>query len=231
MTISVVLPAYNEEKYITRTLTSIHKLTRKPDEIIVIDGGSTDRTREIAQKHGARVVTVAHRGIGFARQKGLEAAAGDIIAFTDSDTLVPPDWLSKIEETLSRPGVVATYGPYFVDFGWGPYVIFSNYIQPYLWLFLQFIGLPIAPGQNSAFLRASGIKAGGYPVDFKAAEDIEMIRRLKTVGKVVYRLDNKVLSSGRRGNEGWAMITRMIKGLTLYYTTRKADTFDFPDIR
>ena len=231
MTISVVLPAYNEEKYITRTLASIRKLTRKPDEIIVIDGGSTDKTKEIAQQHGARVVTVPHRGIGFARQKGLEAARGDIIAFTDSDTVVPPDWLSKIEETLSRPGIVATYGPYLVDFGWGPYVLFSNYIQPYLWLFLQLIGLPIAPGQNSAFIRKSGMKAGGYPVDFKAAEDIEMIRRLKTVGKVVYRLDNKVLSSGRRGNEGWTMITRMIKGLTLYYTTRKADTFDFPDIR
>lgn len=231
MTISVVIPAYNEEKYIPATLASIKKLTRKPDEVIIIDGGSTDRTREMAQKHGARVITVAHRGIGFARQKGLEAASGDIIAFTDSDTVVPPDWLSKIEETLSHPGVVATYGPYLVDFGWAPYVIFSNFIQPYIWLFLQFIGLPIAPGQNTAFIRKKGIEAGGYPIDFKAAEDIEMIRRLKTVGKVVYRFDNRVLSSGRRGNEGWAMITRMIKGLTLYYTTRKADTFDFPDIR
>lgn len=231
MTISVVIPAYNEEKYITYTLASIHKLTRKPDEIIVIDGGSTDRTKEIAQQHGARVILITHRGIGFARQKGLEAASGDIIAFTDADTIVPTDWLTKIEETLSHNGVVAVYGPYVVDRGWTPYVIFSNYVQPYIWLFLQLIGLPIAPGQNTAFIRQKGLDVGGYPVNFKAAEDIEMIRRLRGVGRVVYRFDNRVLSSARRGDEGWALIPRMMKGLALYYTTRKADTFDFPDIR
>lgn len=231
MTISVVIPAYNEEKYIPATLESVKKLTRQPDEIIVIDGGSTDRTKEIAQQHGARVITVPHRGIGFARQKGLEAASGDIIAFTDSDTIVPTDWLTKIEETLSRKGVVAVYGPYVVDRGWALYVIFSNYVQPYIWLFLQFIGLPIAPGQNTAFLRQKGLDVGGYPINFKAAEDIEMILRLRKAGKVVYRFDNRVLSSARRGSEGWALIPRMMKGLAIYYTTRKADRFDFPDIR
>lgn len=231
MTISVVIPAYNEEKYIPATLESVNRLARKPNEIIVIDGGSTDNTKKVSQKHGARVVTIAHRGIGFARQKGLEAASCDIIAFTDADTIVPVDWLTKIEETLSRKHVVAVYGPYVVDKGWAPYVLFSNYVQPYLWLFLQFIGLPIAPGQNTAFLRAKGVEVGGYPIDFKAAEDIEMIRRLRTVGKVVYRFDNRVLSSGRRGDEGWSLIPRMMKGLILYYTTRKADTFHFPDIR
>jgi glycosyltransferase involved in cell wall biosynthesis len=231
MTISVVIPAYNEEKYIPATLDSVKKLARQPDEIIVIDGKSADRTKEIAQQHGARVITVAHRGIGFARQKGLEAATGDIIAFTDADTIVPTDWLTKIEKTLSRKGVVATYGPYVVDRGWAPYVLFSNYVQPYMWLLLQLIGLPIAPGQNTAFLRQTGLDVGGYPINFKAAEDIEMIRRLRSAGKVVYRFDNRVLSSARRGNEGWALIPRMMKGLAVYYTTRKADTFDFPDIR
>lgn len=231
MKISVVIPAYNEEKYILLTLASLKRLTRQPDEIILIDASSTDQTVKLAKFMKVKVIVIPHRGIGYARQKGLEAATGDIIAFTDADTIVPQDWLTRIEKTLSARGVVAVYGPYMVDGGWMPYVIFINYLQPIFWCILYLIGLPIAPGQNTAFIRKKGIEAGGYPTDFKSAEDIEMIRRLKTVGKVVFRLDNNVLSSGRRGNEGWALVGRMFKGLALYYTTRKADTFEFPDIR
>src|SRR5512143_1531574 len=99
MTISVVIPAYNEEKYLPRTLESLKKLDRKPDEIVVVDGGSTDKTASIAREHGATVITVAHRGIGFARDKGLMKATGDIVAYTDADTVVPHDWLTKIETT------------------------------------------------------------------------------------------------------------------------------------
>src|SRR5258706_9663525 len=105
MTISVVIPAYNEQKYLPKTLESLKKLDRKPDQIVVVDGGSTDATATVARAHGATVITVAHRGIGYARDKGLEKATGDIVAFTDADTVVPHDWLVKIEETLSRPKV------------------------------------------------------------------------------------------------------------------------------
>lgn len=231
MKISVVIPTYNEEKYLSKTLESIASLSRKPDEILVIDADSTDATKLIAEQGGARVAVIPHRGIGFARQQGLEAATGDVIAFTDADTVVPPDWLTIIEAKLAVPGVAAVYGSYSVDEGWFPYVFFINYIQPALFHFLYLIGLPLAPGQNTAFWRKKGFEAGGYPVDFKSCEDIEMIRRLKTVGKIAYTPKNCVLSSGRRGNEGIGLLFRMVRGLALYYTTRKAETFSFPDIR
>lgn len=231
MTISIVIPAYNEEKYLPATLDSITHLSRQPDEILVIDAQSNDKTVSIAKKYGAKPIIIPHRGIGFARQKGLEAATGEAIAFTDADTIVPVDWLTKIEQSLSKPGVAAVYSGYRVYDGWLPYRFSINYIHPLIFVFFHYMGFPIAPGQNTAFWRTKAFEAGGYPINFKAAEDIEMIRRLKTVGKVVYRHDNYVKSSGRRGDEGIAFFTRTARGISYYFITRKADTFEFPDIR
>lgn len=232
MTITVIIPAYNEEKYLPRTLDTIRALDRKPDEIVVIDGGSTDSTPQVAKAHGATVVTIPHRGIGFARQMGLEAAHGDIIAFTDADTVVPKNWLTKIEETLSRPGVVGVFGNFMVPDGWLPYRLYVNTIQQAgNWLWWHLLKVPWAPGQNTAFLRATGIAAGGYPVDYKIAEDIEMAKRLMKLGKLVYRPDLLVTSSGRRGNEGIGLLTRALKAFFYYFFFHSANKVGFPDIR
>lgn len=231
MTISVIIPAYNEEKYLPKTLESLKKLDRKPDEVIVIDGGSTDATARIAKEHGAIVLTVEHRGIGYARNKGLLKASCDLVAFTDADTIVPKDWLVKIEETLSRPGVVGMFGTFRVPDGWWVYRGYINYIQPWLNQFYYLLHLPMAPGQNMAFNRNAGLAAGGFPEDFKIAEDIEMMTRLWKKGKVVLRSDLIVISSGRRGNEGIHMMSRVFKAFFYYIVFRKANIIGFPDMR
>jgi glycosyltransferase involved in cell wall biosynthesis len=231
MTISVVIPAYNEEKYLPRTLESLKKLDRKPDEIIVVDGGSTDATANVARQNGATVIVVPHRGIGFARDKGLEKAKGDIIAFTDADTVVPHDWLTKIEETLSRPGTAGVFGTFRVPDGWWVYRYYVNWFQPWLNQIYYWFGIYMAPGQNMAFNRKVGLAVGGFPEDFKIAEDIEMVTRLKKKGKVILRQDLIVSSSGRRGNEGPALMTRMIKAFFLYFIFKKANRIGFPDMR
>jgi glycosyltransferase involved in cell wall biosynthesis len=231
MTISVVIPAYNEEKYLPRTIASIAKLDRKPDELIVVDGGSTDRTADIARKLGATVMTVAHKGIGFARDKGLEKATGDIVAYTDADTVVPHDWLTKIEETLSRPGVVGVFGGFRVPDGWWVYRGYINHIQPWINQLYFFLGIPMAAGQNLAFLRKAGLVVGGFPEDYKIAEDIEMMTRLKKAGNIRMRADVIVVSSGRRGNEGFSMMTRVFKAFFLYFIFKKANKIGFPDMR
>ena len=103
MKISVVIPAYNEEKYIGRTLESVKNLELEKNtlEILVINGGSTDRTAEIAKSYGARVKDEPHKGIGFARQHGMLHATGDIILYTDADTIVAKDWLSNYFKAFS----------------------------------------------------------------------------------------------------------------------------------
>ena len=231
MKISVIIPAYNEEKYLPKTIASLSHLSRKPDEIVIVDGGSTDKTAQVARDAGAKVIIVPHRGIGFARQQGLKEATGDIVAYTDADTVVPDDWLVKIEETLSHPGVVGLFGSFRVPDGWWLYRGYINILQPILNQIYWWFGVPMAPGQNTAFLRQTGFDAGGFPEDFKIAEDIEMARRLMTKGKVVYRPDLIVSSYGRRGKEGVHLLTRIFKAFFLYFIFRKANKIGFPDMR
>jgi len=230
-TITILIPAYNEEKYLPKTLDSLSQLDRKADEIIVINGGSTDKTVEVAKAHGAKVITVEHRGIGFARQKGLEAATGDIVAFTDSDTIVPHDWLTNIEKTLLVQGVSGVFGTFRVPDGWWPYRFYVNWMQPVLNQLYFWLGIPMAPGQNIAFWKKKGVECGGFPMDFKIAEDIEMARRLATVGKVKFRQNIIVTSSGRRGNEGPSLFGRVFKAFLYYFFYRKANRIGFPDQR
>lgn len=231
MTISVVIPAYNEEKYLPLTLKSLQKLDKLPDEVIVVDGDSTDKTPDVAKSFGAKVVHVPHRGIGFARQQGVLAAKSDIIAFTDSDTVVPTNWLTEIEKSLSRPGVSGVFGAFRVTDGRWFYKVIINVYQPILNQILYWFGIYMAAGQNIAFWRKLAEKAGGFPAEYKIAEDVEMAHRLKKVGKVIYRPDLIVRSSGRRGDEGFKFIFRGMKAFFIYFVLHKGDRVGFPDIR
>ena len=212
MKLSVVIPAYNEEKYIGRTLDSIKKLELGGHEleILVIDGDSKDKTAEVAKSHGARVKHEPHKGIGFARQHGIMHATGDIIAFTDADTIVPKDWLMRHVETLLKPDVSFTFGTFRVPDGKFPYYHFVNYVQPYwLWIANRLFGKPIAAGQNLAFWRKKALEVGGFDDQIRLFEDIDFAIRMKKVGKAVFIPDLIVTSSGRRSNEGWGFFWRM----------------------
>lgn len=231
MTISVVIPAYNEEELLPKTLASLSKLYRKPDEIIVVDASSTDKTAQVAEKSGAIVITVPKGTIGFSRQKGLEKATGDIVAFTDADALLPHDWLARIERALTTPGVVGYFGGYQVFDGPWTYKFFINKIQPIWNVFLfALFRMPMATGQNMAFYRTLALEAGGFPPEFKMAEDIEIARRMMTKGKIKFVQKEYVSASGRRGFEK-GLILRILKVFFLYFLFRKADTIGFPDVR
>lgn len=230
-TISVVIPAYNEEKYLPKTLASIAKLERKPDEVIVVNASSTDRTKEVAQSMGATVLTVERKTIGYSRQAGLLAAKGDVVACTDADDLVPVDWLTKIESTLNEDGVVGVYGHYLAYDGPLTYRLYVNYINPVVFFLTNKLGIYLAPGQNIAFWREKAISVGGFPETFRSVEDMEIIRRLGQIGRIRYLPNNPVSTSGRRGKEGFGMIVRVLGGLIAYFRTGKADAFYFPDIR
>jgi glycosyltransferase involved in cell wall biosynthesis len=89
--ISFIIPAYNEEHLIGRTLSAVGDATRalgEPAEVIVVDDASTDRTAAIAREHGARVVSVHCRQIAGTRNAGARAAVGELLVFVDADTLV-----------------------------------------------------------------------------------------------------------------------------------------------
>src|SRR5690348_7890348 len=96
--ISVVIPAYNEEDYIENCLKSLMRQEVMPDEIIVVNNNSTDRTEEIVKKYPVILITEKKKGTIAARNAGFDMAKGNIIVRTDADTVVPTNWIKKIKE-------------------------------------------------------------------------------------------------------------------------------------
>ena len=99
LTVSVVIPAYNEAERITACLDALAAQTIPPDEVIVVDNNSTDRTAEIAIGYKfVKVITEKIQGRVFARDAGFSAARGDIIARADADSVVPANWVEHIQD-------------------------------------------------------------------------------------------------------------------------------------
>ncbi len=106
--ISVVMPAYNEEKYIEKSLKSLrNQKTKVPYEIIVCDNNSTDRTVEIAKKYADKVVHEERQGIAFARNTAIAHSKGKYLANVDADTIYPPDYIERIYEIFKTNKYVA----------------------------------------------------------------------------------------------------------------------------
>jgi glycosyltransferase involved in cell wall biosynthesis len=102
MRLSIVIPAYNEEKYLPATPDAINATKTSETEVIVVDNISTDLTRRIAEERGALVVTETERNIAKVRNTGAASASGNVLVFIDADTIVRPGTFEKIERTLGR---------------------------------------------------------------------------------------------------------------------------------
>jgi glycosyltransferase involved in cell wall biosynthesis len=116
--LTIVIPAYNEEDYIGACLEAIASQTEAPDEVLVVDNNSTDRTAEVVAKYSfARVIKESQQGIVFARDRGFNAARGEIIARIDADTLLNPDWCAQLRKFFAVSPVAAVVGScYFYDY-------------------------------------------------------------------------------------------------------------------
>ena len=117
-TVSAVIPAYNAEKYITRAIDSVLAQTHQPDEIIVVDDGSTDATAEIIKKYTPQVQYIYQQNAGgsIARNTAIEAAKSEWIAFLDADDQWLPQKLQlQIEHLKRNPELLWAYTNYFVQ--------------------------------------------------------------------------------------------------------------------
>jgi len=101
--VSVIIPAYNEEKLIGSCLESLKNqdFGNGGYEVIVVDNNSTDRTVMVAKDFNVKIISEPRKGVSFAVRKGFAEAAGEIIATTDADTKVNPGWISNIYYTFS----------------------------------------------------------------------------------------------------------------------------------
>ena len=107
--VSVIVPAYDEERWIGAALESLLSQDHPHLDIIMVDDGSRDATAEIAGSLGVRVLATNHRGDGAARAAGAEAASGDVLVFCDADEIYAPDFVSTLVAPLADPSVRATF--------------------------------------------------------------------------------------------------------------------------
>lgn len=104
LSITVVVPAYNEELHLVACLDSLACQSLKPDRVIVVDNNSTDKTAEIAGRYPfVTIIKEARQGRAYARNAGYNAVTTDIIARTDADMVLPPDWVEHIHRFYADP--------------------------------------------------------------------------------------------------------------------------------
>lgn len=198
--ISVVVPTYNEESNIVGCLESLQSQTipRKDYEIIVVDGGSADRTRELAEPLCDMVFIQTSKKVGGARNDGAAASSGKYIATTDADCVIPENWLENIIHTFERNDrIVQVYGTVFPL---EPGLKFRFYLA--LANIFSRIGyythtLYYTLGCNTAFTRDAFMRIGGYKC-IDAGDDLEIAQRMRKIGKVKLNTRIRVKFSMRR---------------------------------
>ncbi|HEY6096483.1 MAG TPA: TIGR04283 family arsenosugar biosynthesis glycosyltransferase, partial [Candidatus Deferrimicrobium sp.] len=192
--ISVIIPALDEEASIARAILSCREAG--PCEVIVVDGGSRDRTAEIARGR-ADAVIAAPRGRAAQMNAGAAVAGGKILLFLHADTLLPGGAVPVVLDALHDPAVIG--GAFRVRLS--PSLGADRYVRAMLWITGRMIGARASAsrsysGDQAIFVRAEPFRTvGGYP-EIPLMEDIELSRRMRRTGKTVL-LPLRVGTSGR----------------------------------
>jgi GT2 family glycosyltransferase len=183
--VSVIVCAYDAAETLEDCLSSLGRLTYPDFEVLVVDDGSRDRTAEIARRHAfVRLLRIEQAGLSVARNVGLAHACGEIVAYTDADVRVDPEWLTHLVQPFLTSDVVAAGGPNVVpaDDRWmaqciarapgGPtHVLLDDRIAEHV------------PGCNMAFRRAALLAIGGFnPIFVRAGDDVDVCWRLQARG-------------------------------------------------
>lgn len=183
--VSVVVCAYNAADTLEDNLRSLERLTYPNYEIILVNDGSKDRTSEIGHSFAkVRVVDTPNAGLSAARNVGLAEATGEIVAYTDADTRVDPDWLTFLVQPFLNSDVVGSGGPNVVPAddpfiaqciarapGGPTHVLLDDRIAEHV------------PGCNMAFRRDALLAIGGFnPIYLRAGDDVDVCWRLQGRG-------------------------------------------------
>ena len=198
--ISVIVPTLNEEKYLPRCLKSLACQSQKDHvEVIVVDGGSSDRTVQMAKEYADKVLVDPGLPVGASRNLGASEAAGDVLAFIDADTMACDEWLEVISRTFeSDSKAVGVTGPtlpyegtrsdrlaYHVATGWAQRLSLK-------------LGRPHVAGFNCAYRRDAFWDAGGFDEDRVLSEDVMLSLRMGHYGRILFNPEMIAYTSLRR---------------------------------
>ncbi len=183
--VSVVICAYNAASTIEDNLESLTRLNYPDYEVIVVNDGSRDATAEIAARYPFKLINVSNGGLSAARNLGWRAATGEIVAYTDADTRVDPDWLSYLAQPFLTTEAAGVGGPNVVpeDDGWIAQCVARSPGGPAHVLLNDTVAEHI-PGCNMAFRRQALAEVGGFdPTYTKAGDDVDICWRLQGRGR------------------------------------------------
>lgn len=220
--VSIIIPAYNEEKEIRKTLESLTHLQKKSDipvEIVVCDNNSTDNTISIIKEfpNTKLVIEDKLRGANAARQGAFSASTGTIIAALDADCIPEPDWMNNaLNYFKSDPRVISVAGIYiYENTFWLASTI--NWLQISLVHVFHFIAHTIFRkggvmiGGNAWYRREVLEKIGGFETSIPFwGDDAHTAKMLAPHGKMIYAPDVRVLSSSRRFVTNGPMKTQLM---------------------
>jgi rSAM/selenodomain-associated transferase 2 len=225
MKLSVIIPTLNEVRVIQKTLQQV--LLTGADEVVVVDGGSQDATREMAKHLGCRIIQ-SPRGRALQMNAGAKAAQGDVLLFLHADTLPPVVAKEIIQEALSDPQIVGGRFDIRIDRPGWLYRLVASLIN------LRSRLTRIATGDQAIFVRRNVFERIGGFSEIPIMEDVEFSRRLKRAGGIAC-LHARVTTSARRwANHGpLKTILLMWKLRFLYYVGVSPDSLKryYVDVR
>jgi len=222
--VSIVIPCYNEERFLAKTLKSLLDQTYKGMvELIVVDNNCNDKTVSIAKSFGAKIIFEPRPGVCFARQAGTAAATGVVVISTDADTTFKPHWLKTIMNDFElNSRAVAVAGPCRYSDGpmWGrlyPLFLFGGVS---LWYRLRKKPFYIT-ATNVAFKKSAW---QAYDTNMtQGGDELALLHDLQDKGRVVFNNSNPVYTSARRLYKGLfynLVVTFFIYYLLAYYLNR-----------
>lgn len=210
MTVSVVIPVYNGEKYITQCLDGLVKQTRPADEVIVVDDGSTDRSAILAEAKLVRVIHQKNRGPAAARNTGIQQASGEWILFTDCDCQPDPCWVMEMLNSLKNPEVAGVKGTYATrQTGIVPRLVQFEFEERYD-LMEKFPVIDFIDTYSAGFRRQVLQEMGGFNASLIKNEDVDLSYRLASAGKKLL-FNRKALVFHNHPESWWAYFSTKAK--------------------
>src|SRR3989441_5569230 len=182
--VSVVVCTYNGARTIRDCLEGLARLAYPDYEVIVVDDGSTDATAAIAQEYDCHLIRTANRGLANARNTGLKAATGEIVAYIDDDAYPDPHWLTYLAATFMSTSYAGVGGPNLAPPGDGPIAecVARAPGRP-VHVLLTDREAEHIPGCNMAFRKSCLEEINGFDPQFRAAgDDVDVCWRLQERG-------------------------------------------------
>jgi GT2 family glycosyltransferase len=202
--ISFVVHAYNEERELPKTLKRLRKIIKSskyPVEVIGVDENSSDNSLKILRRFTDRVYALKDKRPSFGRSRhfGCAKAKGEIIVSLDPDTYLPMNTIEKLVETFEDRDVVAA-GAHVYVYPWLETLTdrFWHHFQNFTYEFQCFIKQHSLKGEFQAFHASAYKKIGGYNPKLSHCEDMDIVRRIAKLGKVVFIKNFKVFESPAR---------------------------------